>query len=272
MKRKKIELNTYKLNNAKSKSQDAKPVTIAMVSDIHDCMIEEAIEVIRNMKPDIILCPGDMLERYEFPIDKKIILDKEIYNKQWKILIERFMSHVIGGVFRKLNGKAESRAFEFFAELVKIAPTYYSLGNHEMFITKDDRRKLDEIGVHTFENKSEVLEINGQRLVIGGSSDWPDYKWLESFASQEGYRILMFHQPHYYKRIKPFANLIVCGHAHGGQIRIGNRGVFAPGQGFFPKYTKGLYDNKMLVSAGLAIRNGVPRWGNPLEVVRIEIE
>ena len=269
MKRNRLEINTYKVNNAKPKSDDARPVTIGLVSDLHDCMISEALEAMRSMKPDIILCPGDMLERYELPIDKKIILDKEVYNKQWLILVERFMSHVIGGVFRKFNGKKEFSAFAFFEELVKIAPTYYSLGNHEMFIARSDREKLDAIGVHTLENQSVELMLNGQKIIVGGSSDWPDYKWLGEFASQEGFRILMCHQPHYYKRIKNFANLIVCGHAHGGQIRFGNRGIFAPGQGFFPKYTKGLYDNKMIVSAGVAIRNGVPRWGNPLEVVQI---
>jgi predicted MPP superfamily phosphohydrolase len=64
----------------------------------------------------------------------------------------------------------------------------------------------------------------------------------------------------------------LSGHAHGGQWRIFGRGVFAPHQGLFPKYTSGLHDEKLLISRGAS--NNVPlipRFFNPREVLDIHI-
>lgn len=46
-------------------------------------------------------------------------------------------------------------------------------------------------------------------------------------------------------------DLIVSGHAYGVQMRLFGRAIFVPDQGFFPKYTDGLYDGKFLVSVRL---------------------
>ena len=67
-------------------------------------------------------------------------------------------------------------------------------------------------------------------------------------------------------------DLVVAGHAHGGQIRIGNQGLYAPGQGLFPRYTRGLADGRMIISAGAGNPAGAPRWGNPCEVLRITLD
>lgn len=64
---------------------------------------------------------------------------------------------------------------------------------------------------------------------------------------------------------------MLSGHAHGGQIRILGRGVFSPGQGLFPKYTKGIYEGRLVVSAGCSNTASIPRWGNPCEVVAIRL-
>ena len=65
-------------------------------------------------------------------------------------------------------------------------------------------------------------------------------------------------------------DLTLCGHAHGGQIQFFGRGLYAPGQGLFPKLTHGLHDGgKMLISRGMT--NGakprVPRINNPCELI-----
>ena len=70
-------------------------------------------------------------------------------------------------------------------------------------------------------------------------------------------------------------DLTLCGHAHGGQIQIRGRGLYAPGQGLFPKLTDGLYgDGKMLLSRGMT--NGakprIPRIGNPCELIILTLE
>ena len=96
----------------------------------------------------------------------------------------------------------------------------------------------------------------------------PDTEWLKD--SPDGYRLLMCHHPESYDLVEPYADLIVAGHAHGGQWRFFSRGIFAPNQGFLPRYTKGQYGN-MIVSAGLTNTTWVPRLFNPTELVIVEL-
>ena len=67
-------------------------------------------------------------------------------------------------------------------------------------------------------------------------------------------------------------DLVLAGHAHGGQVRVFGRGLYAPGQGLLPKYTHGVIDHRMIVSAGASNSVSIPRWGNPCEVLRIELD
>ena len=65
------------------------------------------------------------------------------------------------------------------------------------------------------------------------------------------------------------ADVMLSGHAHGGQIRFGHRGVYAPQQGFFPKYTEGWYrigNSSMYVSRGLGNTIAFPRVFNTPEL------
>lgn len=111
---------------------------------------------------------------------------------------------------------------------------------------------------------------------IGGLATRYDLDWLHAYATKPGYKILICHHPEYYRRyIKDTEwdtfDLIVSGHVHGGQWRIGRHGVLAPGQGLFPKYCYGCYDKKLIVSAGLSNTACVPRFGNPTELVLIDV-
>jgi predicted MPP superfamily phosphohydrolase len=94
-------------------------------------------------------------------------------------------------------------------------------------------------------------------------------EFANSFAKESGYKILLSHHPEYYgKYLKDLdINLILSGHAHGGQWRLFGRGVFAPGQGLFPKYTSGMYDNKLIVSRGIGNQMLVPRINNSKEII-----
>ena len=109
---------------------------------------------------------------------------------------------------------------------------------------------------------------------IGGLATRYDLDWLHAYATKPGYKILICHHPEYYRRyIKDTEwdtfDLIVSGHVHGGQWRIGRHGVLAPGQGLLPKYCYGCYDKKLIVSAGLSNTACIPRFGNPTELVMI---
>ena len=85
--------------------------------------------------------------------------------------------------------------------------------------------------------------------------------------------MLLCHHPEYYpKYIKDLpVDLTLSGHAHGGQWRLFGRGAYAPGQGIFPKYTAGVYENRLLVSRGLGNLYIVPKINNPPEILKIKI-
>ena len=91
---------------------------------------------------------------------------------------------------------------------------------------------------------------------------------MAEYASVDGYHILLSHHPEYYPLVSDKVQLMLSGHAHGGQIRFFKRGLYAPGQGWLPKWTKGVYDNRLVVSAGLSnTASPIPRLFNPTEIV-----
>ena len=157
----------------------------------------------------------------------------------------------------------------FFREAAQIAPTYYAPGNHDAWLTREDRRAILETGTVLLENAGAVYRRGDRVLNIGGFSSEIGMGWLRKFAKKPGAKLLICHRPEFYE---PYLKrltipLILSGHAHGGQWRFLNRGIFSPGQGIFPKYTKGVYDGRLVVSTGLANTANVPRIRNPMELV-----
>lgn len=94
---------------------------------------------------------------------------------------------------------------------------------------------------------------------------------LRLYESLPGYRILLCHHPEYYPRylMGRKIDLILSGHAHGGQWRIGQQGIYAPGQGLLPRLTSGVVDRKLVISRGLFNRAMIPRVNNPTEIVYV---
>ena len=111
-----------------------------------------------------------------------------------------------------------------------------------------------------------------QLPVPGAGSD----RWLDDFERQPGYKILLCHHPEYVPRYlqNRCIDLIVSGHAHGGQWRYYSRrrqewrGIYAPGQGLLPKLTEGIHGNHV-ISRGLSNNTPIPRLNNPPELVYI---
>ena len=99
-----------------------------------------------------------------------------------------------------------------------------------------------------------------------------DMDFLERFAASPQYKVLLCHHPEYYQQLQSYPmDLILSGHCHGGQMRVCGRGIFAPGQGLFPKYHHGVYDGRLVVSSGCSNTARIPRWGNETEVVILRI-
>ena len=98
-------------------------------------------------------------------------------------------------------------------------------------------------------------------------------------ADSGNFNVLLAHYPEqieYYRSFGKF-DLILSGHAHGGQWRIPGilNGLYAPNQGLFPEYAGGRYDfedSVMIVSRGLSrTKEIIPRIFNNPELVIIDI-
>ncbi|MCC8097640.1 MAG: metallophosphoesterase, partial [Eubacterium sp.] len=164
---------------------------------------------------------------------------------------------------------------------------YYVSGNHEYWAYKADsvKEKLKNWGITVLEG--EGTEI-GEGIVLWGVDDadcgeyGAEFSWEEQLEAcslavdSSKFNILLSHRPEKTEEYESSVfDLILSGHAHGGQWRIPFiiNGVYAPNQGYFPEYAGGEYDlgsNKMIVSRGLALSD-MPRIFNPPELVVVNV-
>ncbi len=236
----------------------ANPVKIALVTDLHSCKHgenqEDLIDAINEANPDVVLLGGD-------------IYDDVLPNENTSI--------VLGAISEKY-------------------PCYYVTGNHEYW--SDDIETFLELvesfGITVLDGSYETIEVNGQSVNICGITD-PDVlryteghddirQQLDNLADVNdngNYTILLAHRPELIDTYREYDfDLVLSGHAHGGQWRIPGliNGVLAPNQGWFPKYAGGLYEFKdmdFIVSRGLSRESTrVPRFFNRPELVLIELE
>lgn len=251
-----LELNTYTIKTNKL-PKAFNGYRIAHVSDLHNAKMgkdnKKLLSMLRSAKPDIIAITGDIIDSRN--------TDIEI-------------------------------ALKFAEEAVKIAPCYYVTGNHEARIDKYDKllKGLENKGVVLLDNESIILKKNNESITLIGVRD-PSFQEeylhgdekdlvksvMKDLISQEDkYTVVLSHRPEMFDiYASNKADLVLSGHAHGGQLRLPFVGGFvAPGQGFFPKYDAGLYtkDNtNMIVSRGIG-NSIIPfRVNNRPEVILIEL-
>ena len=184
-----------------------------------------------------------------------------------------------------------ARGYEFLRECAAIAPTYYSIGNHEIAcyhkgnpwrhptplpIPEEARERIAKTGAILLENScaafTKGITVCALTSGINRAENKPDTKALSRFETLDGIRILLCHHPEYYVPYiqNTSIDLTVCGHAHGGHWRFFGRGVYAPGQGLFPKYTAGVLDEKCVISRGMGNHTRIPRICNTPELVMID--
>lgn len=191
---------------------------------------------------------------------------------------------VITGDLIDRNRTDLDAAMEFIHAIVDIAPVYYVSGNHEhqSGYFPELTERLQEAGVKILDNGKSVIERDGDTITLLGLADKsvnPYYKAaLRTLKKSSGgdFTILLSHRPElFWDYVKQGIDLTCCGHAHGGQIRlpfIG--GLFAPHQGFFPRYTSGMYQegkSAMVVSRGLGNSTFPFRIFNRPELVEITL-
>lgn len=245
--------------------------TIALVTDLHEQEPTEVLGILREAKPDVICVVGDLLERCDHGGNAEEANCGLFTRLLWQgyHLLQQWHHFQYGG-----NGdKKPEYAYQFLREVGAMAPVLVSRGNHELYLTDEDDTRMAQAGAVLLDN--DWVEVKG--ILFGGLtsrhvSGTLDTAFLQSFSSQAGYKVLLSHHPEDYEALAPYPmDLILSGHCHGGQIRFLGRGIFAPGQGFLPKYHHGVYHNKLVVSAGCANTTFIPRWGNETEVVIVQL-
>lgn len=234
------------------------PVRLVLITDLHSCYYGKEqnvlIRAVEEQNPDIVLLGGDIFDDN---------LSYENAETTIKYLSENY-------------------------------PCYYVTGNHEYW-SEDISTILnivDSYGITILEGDCDTIDIDGQTINICGVDD-PDVtsytKNAKSMPDQltealeqaepDCYTILLSHRPEYAETYMRYDfDLVLSGHAHGGQWRIPGilNGLYAPNQGLCPKYAGGLYEfeqGTMIVSRGLARESTLaPRIFNRPELIVIDLQ
>lgn len=242
-------LRTYTVVSPKLTAE----VRLAVVTDFHSSdNADDVVAMVASSAPDAVLMVGDLF-------------DDDTQNRP----TERTLS-----LMRQLSAQY---------------PCYYVSGNHEAWTGEMDAlyQQTEEAGVKVLRMSSGVLTVRGQRIALCGIPDpyemvfsgAPDTEEqlrqaLEDVDSAD-FTVLLAHRPELLTKYAQFPlDLVVSGHAHGGQVRIPGvlNGLYAPNQGWFPKLAGGAYTQDgttLIVSRGLAVRTRLPRIFNRPEVVLV---
>ena len=183
-------------------------------------------------------------------------------------------------------------AISFAQKAVNIAPVYYVNGNHESRVLGEYeklKQGLTDAGVTILENSSADITIGDETISLIGIND-PTFRMElvddtmeQNIAHQledmipdnDNYKVLLAHRPEYFDVYAGNVDLVLSGHAHGGQFRIPFiGGLVAPGQGFFPEYYEGSHikeNTEMIVSRGIG-NSIIPfRINNKPEIIVAEL-
>ena len=258
--------NKISITNLKVDCKVNSKIRIVQISDLHSKEFGKnnntLYKIIMEQKPDIIVATGDLIDS---------------------------------------NMKRINEIIEFCSRLNKKAPVYYILGNNEIRCSRLNEiiEKLKEKNINILENEITTIKIKDNIINILGLAEKRVDKG-EMFYSKVnsryeidnadslfrklekliGVKIILSHYPENYEYIgensysKYNFDIMFSGHAHGGQFILpGIGGIFASGQGLFPKYYRGIYGekSKLVVSRGLG-NSGFPlRLFNRPDLVVVDI-
>lgn len=251
-----LELNGYTVSSQRL-PEAFNGYRIAHVSDLHNTEFgednETLLAMLRDAKPDIIAITGDLIDSRHTDVPT---------------------------------------ALSFVQQAVQIAPCYYVTGNHEARVRVYTELKagMEAVGATVLEDERTQISLDGQVITLIGLHD-PSYQTDYLLGDSEtvvranlaklhdpsdGYTVLLSHRPELFDTyVESGVDLVLCGHAHGGQFRLPFvGGLVAPNQGLFPEYDAGIYSKEntnMLVSKGLGNSILPFRVNNRPEVIFIEL-
>lgn len=226
---------------------DLEGYRIVQISDLHNAKFgknnQKLVGRIRECEPDMIVLTGDLVDSNHTNVD---------------------------------------RAVQFVDEIVKICPVYYVTGNHEYWLEKSEYDELMDglIGAGVVILDDQVVEISRGdakfRLVGLDDKSLTDGTLEALLSDEKEFTVVLAHEPQYLVRYASSGvDLVLSGHAHGGQFRLPFvGGIVAPDQGFLPEYTAGEYymnGTEMIVSRGLGNSVIPVRLFNFPEIVCVEL-
>ena len=239
---------------------ESEKMRIALITDLHSCTYggesqSDLLEAVRAENPDLVLFGGDIFDDDPRMKDENAIT-----------------------VLKALGSEYEC---------------YYVSGNHEVWTERLDEYKeiVRSCGVTVLDGqhtKMAISAVSGTPDIYGFDDPeaYDDFEeqlahirqTVQNYHFEESFNILLTHRPEKFEHYSELGfDLVLCGHAHGGQWRIPGvlNGLYVPDQGLFPEYAGGLYEKDgttMIVSRGLAKEsNFVPRIFNRPELVIIDI-
>lgn len=252
-----LEFNTYTITSD-SLPEVFSGYRIAQVSDLHNAEMgsknEKLLSMLRDAEPNLIAITGDLIDSRRTDIDL---------------------------------------AIRFAEQAVQIAPCYYVTGKHEARLSEveyaDFEQRLVAVGVTVLHDDEVIIARQGQQISLVGIDD-PDFAGkyggvgldmnpvrINELSTTNTFTVLLSHRPEFFRQyVQSGTDLVLSGHAHGGQIRlplIG--GLFAPNQGLFPEYDAGLYaegSTNLIVSRGIGNSLFPFRFNNRPEVILIELQ
>lgn len=238
---------TYYTYKAEQLGADLEGYRIVQISDLHNAKFgknnQKLVDRIRECEPDMIVLTGDLVDSNHTNVD---------------------------------------RAVKFVDEIVKICPVYYVTGNHEYWLEKSEYDELMDglIGAGVVILDDQVVEISRGdakfRLVGLDDKSLADGTLEALLSDEKEFTVVLAHEPQYLARYASTGvDLVLSGHAHGGQFRLPFvGGIVAPDQGFLPEYTAGEYymdGTEMIVSRGLGNSVIPVRLFNYPEIVCVEL-
>lgn len=265
---------------------DSCPASFALLADTHNKPYQDVLGALERRSPDFIAIAGDVVRR-RYPRQELIVKEQEQILPLLRACVQLAPTYLSWG---------NHELYLCADDIALIADTGVTILDNTWAETSGillgGLTSGQVLSYRAFRENGDVAEryphrAKGMRALARRVNTLmrtsasmavfpPDTSWLDEYACMPGFHVLLCHHPEYLPLIPPGVELVCAGHAHGGQWRYHSfrtgkaEGVFAPGQGLFPRYTRGMYDGRMIVSAGLANTAPVPRFGNPRELIFVE--
>ena len=225
--------------------------TIVQLSDVHGVQLgtdnARLLKLVSREEPDIIALTGDLADEFT---------DMEVIDS-------------------------------LLGELADIAPVYYVSGNHEWAsgLLPELEPLFEKHGVRYLRNECVLLERGGESIVLAGVEDpngWRDMSEPDEIVDMvrknhgDMFTVLLGHRNYWAEEYPELpVDLILCGHAHGGIVRLPFvGGVLGTGRVLFPDYVDGAHQigqYTMIISRGLGQSPVAPRFLNNPEVVAVTL-